>query len=41
MISFAAADLARFLAEDDGEPVVMLNLPRLSPMSGENATSST
>lgn len=34
MISFARADLDRFLAEDDGKPVVMLNLLRFRPDGG-------
>ena len=31
MISFTAANVERFLAEDNGEPVVMLNLLRCRP----------
>ena len=34
MISFTRADLDRFLAEDDGKPVVMLNLVRFRPDGG-------
>ena len=34
MISFEQADLDRFLAEDDGEPIVMLNLLRFRPDGG-------
>jgi len=34
MISFAAGDVERFLAEDDGEPIVMLNLLRFRPDGG-------
>ena len=34
MISFTPADLNLFLAEDDGEPVVMLNLLRFRPDGG-------
>lgn len=34
MISFTPADLNRFLAEDNGEPVVMLNLVRFRPDGG-------
>lgn len=34
MISFTREDLDRFLAEDDGEPVVMLNLLRFRPDGG-------
>jgi len=34
MIAFTPADLDRFLAEDDGEPVVMLNLLRFRPDGG-------
>jgi len=34
MISFTPADLDRFLSEDTGEPVVMLNLLRFRPDGG-------
>ena len=34
MISFTAADVDRSLAEDNGEPVVMLNLLRFRPDGG-------
>jgi uncharacterized protein (DUF1330 family) len=34
MISFTRADLDRFLSEDDGKPVVMLNLIRFRPDGG-------
>jgi hypothetical protein len=34
MISFTPADLDRFLSEDNGEPVVMLNLLRFRPDGG-------
>ena len=34
MISFTRAELDRFLAEDDGKPVVMLNLLRFRPDGG-------
>jgi uncharacterized protein (DUF1330 family) len=34
MISFSAADVDRFLSEDNGEPVVMLNLLRFRPDGG-------
>jgi hypothetical protein len=34
MISFTRADLDRFLSEDDGKPVVMLNLVRFRPDGG-------
>lgn len=34
MKSISAADLERFLAEDDGKPVVMLNLLRFAPDGG-------
>ncbi len=34
MISFTREDLDRFLSEDDGEPVVMLNLLRFQPDDG-------
>jgi hypothetical protein len=37
MISFTAADVERFLAEDNGEPVVMLNLLRYRPDGGRGA----
>ncbi len=36
MISFTPADLDRFLSEDNGEPVVMLNLLRFQPGGGRN-----
>ena len=31
MIAFTGSDLNRFLSEDDGKPVVMLNLLRFKP----------
>jgi hypothetical protein len=34
MISFTATDVERFRAEDNGEPVVMLNLLRYRPDGG-------
>lgn len=34
MISFTRSELDRFLAEDDGKPVVMLNLLRFQPDGG-------
>ena len=34
MTSFTPADLNRFLSEDNGEPVVMLNLVRFRPDGG-------
>ena len=34
MVSFTQADLDRFIADDDGEPVVMLNLLRFRPNGG-------
>jgi len=34
MISFTVAEVDRFLAEDDGEPVVMLNFLRFRPDGG-------
>ena len=34
MIAFTPADLDRFIAEDDGAPVVMLNLLRFKPDGG-------
>jgi uncharacterized protein (DUF1330 family) len=34
MISISPADVGRFLAGDDGEPVVMLNLLRFQPDGG-------
>ncbi|WNG37730.1 DUF1330 domain-containing protein [Archangium violaceum] len=34
MIAFTPADLERFLREDDGAPVVMLNLLRFRPDGG-------
>jgi len=34
MISFSRADLDRFLSEDNGEPVVMLNVLRFLSDSG-------
>jgi uncharacterized protein (DUF1330 family) len=34
MIAFTQADLDRFIAEDDGAPVVMLNLLRFKPEGG-------
>jgi hypothetical protein len=36
MISFTAADGDRFLAEDNGEPVVMLNLLRFRSAGGRD-----
>ena len=36
MISFTPADLDRFLSEDDGEPIVMLNLLRFRPEGGRD-----
>jgi hypothetical protein len=36
MISCAPADLERFLAEDDGKPVTMLNLLRFKPDGGRD-----
>ena len=36
MISFTTADLDRFASEDDGEPVVMLNLLRFRPDGGRD-----
>lgn len=36
MISFTSADVARFLADDDGEPIVMLNLLRFRPDGGRD-----
>ncbi len=35
MIAFEPSDLERFLAEDDGRPVVMLNLLRFKPDGGQ------
>ena len=34
MVSFAQADVDRFLSEDDGESIVMLNLLRFQPNGG-------
>ena len=34
MVSFTDADVNRFLSEDDGKPVVMLNLLRFQPTGG-------
>ncbi len=34
MIAFTESDLNRFLAEDDGKPIVMLNLLRFKPDGG-------
>ncbi|WP_145636849.1 DUF1330 domain-containing protein [Rhizobium sp. ERR 1071] len=34
MIKVTAADIDRFIAEDDGQPVVMLNLLRFKPDGG-------
>ncbi len=34
MIAFTPAELERFLAEDDGKPVTMLNLLRFKPEGG-------
>ena len=34
MIAFTGSDLNRFLSEDDGKPVVMLNLLRFKPEGG-------
>ncbi len=36
MISFTPADLDRFLSEDDGKPIVMLNLVRFQPEGGRD-----
>lgn len=36
MIAFTPADLDRFMAEDDGTPVVMLNLLRFKPDGGRD-----
>jgi uncharacterized protein (DUF1330 family) len=36
MIAFPPAELDRFLAEDNGEPVVMLNLLRFRPDGGRD-----
>jgi uncharacterized protein (DUF1330 family) len=36
MISFTDEDLGRFLAEDDGKPVVMLNLMRFQADGGRD-----
>lgn len=36
MIAFDPADLDRFLSEDDGQPIVMLNLLRFKPDGGRD-----
>lgn len=36
MIAFTPAELDRFIAEDDGSPVVMLNLLRFKPDGGRD-----
>lgn len=36
MIAFTPTQLDRFMAEDDGAPVVMLNLTRFKPDGGRD-----